>query len=77
MGVCDFTPTGDMPRLLDELDELVADAGGRTFLAKDARTRPDTVRAMYPKIETWREIRSRLDPDGVIRSDLAERLALV
>ena len=74
----------DLPRaadgldaLLDGFDELVADAGGRVYLAKDARTRPDVLRATYPRLEEWREVQASADPEGVWRSDLAERTGLV
>ncbi len=62
---------------LDRCDELVAGAGGRVYLAKDARLRPDTLRAMYPRLEEWRRIRDELDPAGLWRSDLAARTRLL
>jgi decaprenylphospho-beta-D-ribofuranose 2-oxidase len=37
---------------------------------------PATVRAMYPRIDEWNEVRGRVDPDGVLRSDLGRRLGL-
>jgi decaprenylphospho-beta-D-ribofuranose 2-oxidase len=62
---------------LDRLDAAVADCGGRVYLTKDARLRPDLVPVMYPRLGEWRAVRDRLDPGFVMRSDLDRRLSLV
>ncbi len=69
--------TEGLAPILDGFDRLVADARGRVYLSKDARLRPALLREMYPELDRWREIRSRLDPNHVMRSDLARRLDLV
>jgi decaprenylphospho-beta-D-ribofuranose 2-oxidase len=62
--------------LLAELDRLVVDAGGRVYLAKDARLSPDLVPIMYPDLERFQELRARMDPSHILQSDLARRLLL-
>lgn len=61
---------------LDEADELVVNAGGRVYLAKDARLRPELLARMYPQLHRFMEVRNAIDPDSVLRSDMAARLGL-
>ncbi|PIE15886.1 MAG: FAD-linked oxidase [Proteobacteria bacterium] len=63
--------------LLDRLDRVVTDAGGRTYLTKDARMSRDTFRAQYPDWERWKAIRDAWDPEARFRSEQGMRLGLV
>ena len=62
---------------LAELDQLVVDAGGRHYLAKDAHTTPDIIRAGYTRLDDWKAIRRSVDPHGRWASDQARRLDLL
>ena len=65
-----------LPDVLDRLDDLVLEAGGRIYFAKDARLSPDKVRSMYPRLSEFLSVKSRVDPDHHLTSDLARRLQL-
>lgn len=61
-------------QVVDALNEFVAAAGGRIYLAKDALTRPEHFRAMEPRLAAFNEMRRRWDPEGSIRSAQSVRL---
>ncbi|MCH7740347.1 MAG: FAD-binding oxidoreductase, partial [Chloroflexi bacterium] len=73
----DFPNQGERSlSLFSRLDDIVADAGGRVYLAKDARLGREAFRRMYPDWERWKAVRDAADPDGVFQSDLSRRLGL-
>jgi decaprenylphospho-beta-D-ribofuranose 2-oxidase len=62
---------------LRTIDVMVAEAGGRVYLAKDSVVDPALIPAMYPRLETWRRTQARLDPERRLTSALAQRLDLL
>ncbi len=59
---------------VDALNEIVIDAGGRIYLAKDALTRAEHFRAMEPRLDGWLAVRRRWDPERRLQSALSRRL---
>ncbi|MEU8877678.1 FAD-binding oxidoreductase [Streptomyces javensis] len=68
--------TPELTRFLHDLDAAVLEAGGRVYLAKDARLPGAAARAMYPRLERFRAVRDAVDPAGLFVSDQARRLGL-
>jgi decaprenylphospho-beta-D-ribofuranose 2-oxidase len=77
-----YTLTLDFPHnaatlaLLRELDAIVADHGGRIYLAKDARADAGMMRRGYGRIEQFRGIRDAADPNHKFASMQSRRLNL-
>lgn len=67
---------GGLRGLLMNLDDIVLRASGRIYMAKDAVASPEMISAMYPRLAEWQAVQRRLDPRGVMQSDLSRRLAL-
>jgi FAD/FMN-containing dehydrogenase len=72
----DLHVTDDVFPLLDEIDALVVAAGGRLYLAKDARQSRDTFEAGYPGLARFRDVRRSLGAEGRIASHLSGRLGI-
>jgi FAD/FMN-containing dehydrogenase len=60
--------------VVNDLNRVVIDSGGRIYLAKDVLTRAGDFREMEPRFPAWDAFRRSRDPRGRIRSALSERL---
>jgi len=70
----DFPITDTLFSFLDELDMMVVTAGGRLYLAKDARQSRATFEAGYPSLPAFRDLRRRISADHHLVSHLSARL---
>lgn len=62
--------------LLTRLDELVLEAGGRLYLAKDSRMPRRMLEIGYPRLDEFQSMRAAIDPQGRIATDQSRRLRL-
>jgi len=60
--------------LVADLNALVANAGGRIYLAKDALTEPTAFRRLEPRMDQFNAVRDQWDPERRLRSALSVRL---
>ncbi|MCL4128526.1 UNVERIFIED_CONTAM: hypothetical protein GTU68_001940 [Idotea baltica] len=72
----DLPATTKVLAALPALDHIVANAGGRIYLAKDARMTREVFEQMYQRLDDFKAVRATVDPNRRFRSDLSERLGL-
>lgn len=71
----DFPLRADTPALLDRLDRIALDHGGRFYLAKDSRMSAETLRAADPRMAAFHDWRRQAGA-GRFASAQSERLQL-
>lgn len=72
----DFPIRAGTFELLDELDRMVLDHGGRIYLAKDARMKPRMLAETYDKLERFKELKASFDGGGRFASHQSKRLGV-
>jgi FAD/FMN-containing dehydrogenase len=72
----DFPVRDGLFELCDELDQVVLKYGGRLYMSKDARMKPEVMVAGYPTLNKFKAIVKKYDPDHKFLSTQAERLLL-
>ena len=72
----DFPITDTLFDFLDEIDTLVVAAGGRLYLAKDARQSRATFEAGYSGLGPFRDIRRQIGASDGLVSHLSARLGI-
>lgn len=72
----DFKLEKGLLELLNELDAMVVDHGGRLYLAKDARMSEATFKRSYRQWEAFQDLRERYGAKGRFCSRQSQRLGL-
>jgi len=61
---------------LNLIDQIVASAGGRVYLAKDSRLSAASFNLMYPKAKLLSQFREEHGCNGTIESDMSRRIGI-
>jgi decaprenylphospho-beta-D-ribofuranose 2-oxidase len=72
----DFPVRAGLFEFLDELDQIVLRYGGRLYMSKDARMKPEVLQLGYPDLHKFKDIVRKYNPEGKIRSIQSDRLFL-
>jgi decaprenylphospho-beta-D-ribofuranose 2-oxidase len=64
----------NLSRVIALLDERIIELGGRVYLAKDSFLTRKDLESMYKKLDLWIEIKKKMDPDAIWKSDQGRRL---
>ncbi len=72
----DFKIEKGLFELLDKLDEIVLEYGGRIYLAKDVRVSRRVFEQGYPKIEKFRELRKKYNMRKKFNSLQSQRIGI-
>jgi FAD/FMN-containing dehydrogenase len=62
--------------MLEEFDQMVLEAGGRFYFAKNSETSAESTRAFLGDdvVKKFKKLKKRTDPDGLLESDLYRRI---
>jgi FAD/FMN-containing dehydrogenase len=72
----DFKIEKGLFELLDQLDEIVANYGGRIYLAKDVRVKKEIFEQGYPNVEKFRAFRKKYQLEHKFNSLQSRRVGL-
>ena len=72
----DFQNNQETLNMLEDLDSLVLQNGGRVYLTKDARIKEKNFKNMYPKVEKFIQIRKKYSFDKKIQSSQSVRIGI-
>ncbi|MDP4129516.1 MAG: FAD-binding oxidoreductase [Bacteroidota bacterium] len=72
----DFPVKPGLLEFLDELDQIVLHCGGRLYMSKDARMKPEVLQSGYPDLGKFKDIVRKYNPEGRIHSLQSDRLFL-
>jgi FAD/FMN-containing dehydrogenase len=65
-----------LSEMLQRFDQMVLDAGGRFYFAKNSETSAESTRAFLgdEAVEKFKKLKKRTDPNGLLESDLYRRI---
>jgi hypothetical protein len=72
----DFAVKEGLLEFLDKLDEIVLRNGGRLYMSKDARMKPEALEAGYPKLDQFKAIVKKYNSHNKFSSMQSDRLLL-